>query len=315
MSNKYILIIGTMNNYHKESQLISFLKQKVPHKEIQILSIMSGNDLYENTSNKIQCYENTTLISSVKEIESLIVNAYFIVGIHSPIIEEIVSYLAGKFGLSIFNKCSDFQYICDESKIYVYKNICGGRVEAEVVLSLSERPVFITLCNVECDCYSSNTDSVSCFYIDYSLIYNQKIKLISDYKSNHQKLELNDTKIVIAGGRGIQEKKDFELLEEIASCLNGAVAASRPAVDEGKASTEQQVGQTGKTIQPDFYFAIGISGAPQHIFGMRNSKTIIAINIDPNAQIFKYADYGIIADCKKIIPKFLQELKNSNNSL
>lgn len=139
---------------------------------------------------------------------------------------------------------------------------------------------------------------------------NSKYVTVEDViKKISNKLDIMDAKILVSGGRGVGSKENFKLLEDLAVAINGTVSSSRACVDAGWTEKEIQVGQTGKTVRPQVYFAIGISGAIQHLAGMEESDLIIAVNKDDTAPIFDVADFGIVGDLNQIVPLLTEKLK------
>jgi electron transfer flavoprotein alpha subunit len=149
-------------------------------------------------------------------------------------------------------------------------------------------------------------------FFDVNLSDNDvNVEILEIVKEEKKKINIEDAKVLISGGRGIGNKENISILKELSNELKGEVSGSRAVVDEGWIKKDRQVGQTGKTVRPDLYFACGISGAIQHIAGMEDSEFIVAINKNKEAPIFEVADLGIVGDLKKVIPALVEEIRVS----
>ncbi|MFZ5946889.1 MAG: electron transfer flavoprotein subunit alpha/FixB family protein [Stygiobacter sp.] len=192
-----------------------------------------------------------------------------------------------------------------ENNIIATRPIFAGKALLDLKLN-SEKKIFVLRPNVfSAGTPNENKAEVNTINVEVS---EPKVKVIEVSKSEG-KLDVAEADIIVSGGRGMKGPENFKMIEELAQLLGAAVGASRAVVDAGWRPHSEQVGQTGKTVSPTLYIAVGISGAIQHLAGMRSSKFIVAVNKDKDAPIFQSADYGIVADLFEILPALIEEIK------
>ncbi|PIX26228.1 MAG: electron transfer flavoprotein subunit alpha [Deltaproteobacteria bacterium CG_4_8_14_3_um_filter_45_9] len=199
----------------------------------------------------------------------------------------------------------------ENGKLVAKRPLYGGKVFAEMAFS-EAKPQMATVRNntflvnenlgksAQVISISSHTDPSSL-----------KKKVVGLEKAAGTKLDITEAEIVVAGGRGIKAPENFKIIEELADVLNASVGATRATVDEGWRDQKDQIGKSGKNISAKLYMAFGISGAIHHVLGIGTCKTVVAVDTDPNALIFNYADYGIVGDLFQIVPALTEELKKA----
>lgn len=224
--------------------------------------------------------------------------------------KELASILSTKLETGLAAECIKFN-LNSQGLLEQIRPIYAGKVIATYLTPQAKPQVATVRSNVLPLEPEDTSRTAEIIKIEFKPPENLRTKILEIVKSVKGALEITEAKIIIAGGRGLKSAENFKLLEEMAKVLGAAVGATRMTVDAGWRDHQFQVGQTGKVVSPELYIACGISGAIQHLVGMNSSKCIVAINKDPEANIFKVADYGIVGDLFDIIPLLTEELKKT----
>ncbi len=216
--------------------------------------------------------------------------------------KDLAPRVAARINAAMATDCTQVEK--DGADLKIIRPMYAGKVQATIKLSSAKKVI-----TVRPNVYAAeeNSASASVETVDSDVDFNTVVKEI--ISGAQGKLDVTEADIVVSGGRGLKGPENWHLIEDLAGALGAANGASRAAVDAGWRSHDEQVGQTGKTVSPSLYVAVGISGAIQHMAGMSSSKYIVAINKDPEAPIFKVADYGIVADLFDVVPRMIEELK------
>ncbi len=248
-------------------------------------------------------------LSALEQVARQIEPSIILVG-RTPLGRDVGPRLAFRLGAAVAQDCVEVSVNSDTGRVKATRPVYGGNAMASVSFTGDGVQVVIvrpkTIEANEPD--SARTGSVEEFSaeLDESVI---KARLVETVSQEAEGVRLEDAGIVVSGGRGLGGPEPFEQLQTLSDLLGGALGASRAACDAGWIDHSHQVGLTGKTITPDLYITIGISGASQHMAGCSASKNIVAINRDEDANIFKSATYGVVGDWNKVLPSFMETLR------
>jgi electron transfer flavoprotein alpha subunit len=227
---------------------------------------------------------------------------------HSTRGRELLGAVAADFDASLLTDCLELALA--GGKLVATRPAYDGKVLAQV-RSTTDGVQFATLRNGAFDPCETDTNASGAITSVAVMRLEDEIQTkITAFEASAAEVDLTSAPVIIAGGRGMGSPDGFATLQELADALGGAVGASRAAVDAGWIPYAHQIGQTGKDVSPDLYIAVGISGAIQHVSGMRNAKTIVAINKDPNAPIFELASFGVEGDLFEIVPELTRIIKH-----
>ena len=312
-----ILVIAEHNNIEVKSSTLNTINAASKlGGEIEVLVLGSNID---NISKEISSYQHVSKVIFIdsEKFENAIAEN----------IEPVILSLAEKyshilapattFGKNVMPRVAvklDVAQISDivniESEDTFIRPIYAGNALATVKSKDTKKVITVRPTSFDVVAKEGGSGIVEQINLD---IGESKVEFIDREESKSDRPELSTARIVVSGGRGLQSAENFKLISDIADKLNAAIGASRAAVDAGYVSNDYQVGQTGKVVVPDLYIAVGISGAIQHLAGMKESKIIVAINKDEEAPIFNIADYGLTADLFEALPALSTELDKLNS--
>ena len=312
-----ILVIAEHNNIEVKSSTLNTINAASKlGSEIEVLVLGSNID---NISKEISSYQHVSKVIFIdsEKFENAIAEN----------IEPVILSLAEKyshilapattFGKNVMPRVAvklDVAQISDivniESEDTFIRPIYAGNALATVKSKDTKKVITVRPTSFDVVAKDGGSGIVEQINLD---IGESKVEFVDREESKSDRPELSTARIVVSGGRGLQSAENFKLISDIADKLNAAIGASRAAVDAGYVSNDYQVGQTGKVVVPDLYIAVGISGAIQHLAGMKESKVIVAINKDEEAPIFNIADYGLTADLFEALPALSTELDKLNS--
>ena len=261
-----------------------------------------GSDNFKNTY--LKCNENQLSLGSVANTLKTLVDEQSISLVMAPstyVGRDLIAFLSVDFGSSQVSNVINFSV--DGENVITSNSINGGESEYNSKVTSDKKLLLIrpkSFEEVQVELNSTNYETVE--------INSEEPEVFDIFIEEKSGPQLEDSKIVVSAGRGMVDSSNLSLVEDLASKLNAAIGGTRAIVDAGWMPYSQQVGQTGKTVKPDVYIALGISGATQHQVGMKDSKYIIAINKDEEAPIFQISDLGIVADTLSIVPKITENL-------
>jgi electron transfer flavoprotein alpha subunit len=305
-------------------EMLSKARDLIGKKAANITAILIGNNV-EKIAEKLLEYAHQVFIINDNKLKNFDAEAYqkilshlilkykpslTLIG-HTSFGMEIAPSLATELDVPLATDCIDLDF--KEEKLIVIRQVYSGKVNVKASLRKSENYI-VTLRPNTFEVHEVEGLNAKIVEIPSPLeIETEGKRFIEYYEPPMGEIDITSEDILVAVGRGIKDAENISIVEKLAEALSGTLACSRPIVDKGWLSSDRQVGTSGKTVKPKLYIATGISGAFQHVSGMKNSELIIAINKDSKAPIFRVAHYGIVAELEKIVPilaeKIIEEKK------
>lgn len=320
MSGKLLVIGEAKDGVLRNVSFEAINAAKQMDEDSEIVGVVCGSEPVEDQAKKIIQYGADRVVTVVhKDLETYTSEAYsqailaviededpsgIIMG-HTAIGKDVTPILASKLGSGLISDATEIEK--DGEEVLFTRPIYSGKafekkVIKEGLVFATIRPNNIAMPKMD----ESRTGEVREKEVN---IKDLRTVIKEVIRKTSEGVDMSEANVVIAGGRGVRSAEGFDPLYELADILGGAVGASRGACDADYCDYSLQIGQTGKVVTPDLYIAVGISGAIQHLAGMSNSKVIVAINKDPDSNIFNVADYGLVGDLFEIVPILIEEIK------
>jgi electron transfer flavoprotein alpha subunit len=268
------------------------------------LAQYGADQVYLVTNEELNAYSTDAFSQAFTEVFQNVNPDAVLLG-HTALGRDLAPRVAARLGLGLVSDCTDVEVNGDE--VVFVRPIYAGKAFQKK--KITDGIIFATIRSNNIAKGEPNAGRTA-ETIEYKATIKDIRTVIKDVvRKTAGTIDLTEAKIIVSGGRGVKSAEGFNPIKELADVLGAAVGASRAACDAGYCDYSMQVGQTGKVVTPDLYIACGISGAVQHLAGMSNSKIIVAINKDPEAPIFKVADYGIVGDLFEVVPMLTEEFK------
>ncbi|MFA5055226.1 MAG: electron transfer flavoprotein subunit alpha/FixB family protein [Dehalococcoidia bacterium] len=257
----------------------------------------------------LQSYTNDAYVSAMEKVVKEVAPNIMLMAM-TPIVRDLAPRLAFRLGTAVSMDCVKLEIDSGSKLLLMTRPVFGGNARGVYVCDKAKPQMAAVRAKVmdpkdKDDSRAGEVVNIAAG-LDASTL---KMKLTDTKKEQVAGIKLEDADVIISGGRGLASADGFKLLEPLAATLKAAVGASRPPCDNGWVSPSIQIGLTGKIVSPTLYIAVAISGSSQHMAGCSGSKNIIAINKDPEANVFKEARFGVVGDCNKILPAFTQKVK------
>jgi electron transfer flavoprotein alpha subunit len=309
-------------------ELLGIGRKLAEQRGVKLTAVLFGSDVSEHADKLIVSGADTVLLADNPALEQYREDVFGrvleqLIQEHKPEVvlagataigRSVIPQVATVLGAGLTADCTGLAIREEDGMLLQTRPAFGGNIMATIECPHS-RPQMATvrpnvMAPAEVD--PERTGKIINLELNEELLFS-RVEVLETVVSNEEQVNIQEVEVLVAGGRGVESEKGFELIQQLAAELNGAVAASRAAVDAGWVSYPHQVGQTGKTVCPKLYIACGISGAIQHAVGMQSAETVVAINRDENAPIFDIATFGLVGDLFEIVPLLTRKIQEQRS--